>query len=69
MSIPIKLSKAIESKQEMAKVLETTGQSTKGVPFRDYTTLIENIPNLSSMTQEEINSINDEILSINGEKA
>lgn len=69
MAIPDKLDYIQETKALISNKIASTGQNTKGVPFRDYTNLIENIPNTGAISEQQINDLTELVINISGEKA
>lgn len=68
MAIPDKLTHAIEVKKTLKEALDKTGQETN-IPFRQYTQLIENIPNTGAITPEQIDELTRLAIEISGEEA
>ena len=69
MAIPEKLDLTIDTKNKIKTKIESTGQSTNNKTFREYSTLIANIPSTGALTQEEINELTELAIEISGEKA
>ena len=68
MSIPDKLTHIKEVKKSIEEKIQSTGQNTN-VPFRDYTKLIDNIPNTGAITPSQVNELTELAIEISGEKA
>lgn len=68
MYIPEKLENITNVKREIKFQLNKTRQDTN-VTFRQLVPLIDNIPNSGAMTQEDINTCANILISINGENA
>lgn len=68
MAIPDKLNYIANVKKEFKERLDTTGQSTD-VPFRQYTNLIDNIPNTGAITLDQVDEFTRLAIEISGEKA
>lgn len=68
MYIPEKLKNINEVKKEIKIQLDKTRQDTN-TTFRGLVPLIDNIPNSGAMTQEDINTCANILISINGENA
>ena len=69
MGIPEKLEYLEETKNLIKEKIESTGQSTYKVPFKDYANLINNIPNCGSFPKEDIQRLTIQTINISGEKA
>lgn len=67
-ALPEKLDLIIKTKEELKSKINQTGQNTE-VPFRRYSDLISNIPDTGAMTRDDVNSLAEFTLEINGEKA
>ncbi len=68
MHIVNKLQNVNNIKNELKTQLNKTGQDTN-VKFREFTRLIENIPEINIMSQEDIDTCVNKIIEINGENA
>lgn len=68
MKISEKVLNIMNVKEQIKTQISRTGQRTN-VKFRDYTTLIDNIPNIQPMTDEDINECTLMVININGENA
>jgi len=68
MAIPDKLTHLIELKKVLKGELDKTGQETN-IPFRQYSQLIENIPNMGAITPEQIDELTRLAIEISGEEA
>ena len=66
--IPSKLKKIKQTKAEIKAVLDSTNQNTN-IPFRQYTGLIENIPDSGAMTHEDVDRLTRLAIQISGEEA
>lgn len=69
MAIPEKLDEVKLTKKSLKDSLESTGQTTTDVTFRNYSGLIENVPNLGTIPQANMNSLVNLAIDISGEKA
>ena len=68
MAIADKLNHVKEVKQGLKETLDKTNQDTN-VPFRQYSNLIENIPNTGAITYNQIDELTRLAIKISGEKA
>jgi len=67
-SIPDKIMHLSKVKEAIKTTLDKTNQDTN-VPFRQYTKLIENIPNTGALSLEDIDELTKFAIDISGEKA
>lgn len=67
-AIPEKITHIDEIKTSIKTKLNSTGQNTE-VPLRQYSSLIENIPNTGAITPTQVNDLTKLAIEISGEKA
>lgn len=58
-----------ETKSLIKKKIDSTGQNTTNVTFRNYVSLIKNIPNTGAITYDDIDKFTKQAIKISGEKA
>lgn len=68
MAITDKLNYISNVKKDFRERLDATGQSTS-IPFRQFTNLIDNIPNTGAITPDQVDEFTRYAIEISGEKA